>query len=111
MSFSNRDIVQDGDWMIAMILLSDVCARLGDSARAGLLYKRMLPYARTNVVIGLAAVCLGSAATSLGMLAATAGRRREAVEHFEYALGANEALRAPLWLADAVAIWPAMRAS
>jgi len=93
------DIPQDGDWMIAMILLSDVCARLGDSARAGLLYKQMLPYARSNVVIGLAAVCLGSAATSLGMLAATAGRRREAVEHFEYALGANEALRAPLWLA------------
>jgi hypothetical protein len=50
-------------------------------------------------VIGLAALCLGSAARYLGKLAAALGERGVAAEHFEYALEANARLRAPLWLA------------
>lgn len=94
-----EDVPKDLDWMIAMILLSDVCADLGDAERAALLYERLEPYADLNVVIGLAAACLGSAAGFLGKLAATMGRAERAVEHFERALAANAALQAPGCLA------------
>jgi tetratricopeptide (TPR) repeat protein len=93
------DIPNDGDWMTAMTLLSEVSVGLDDAERAALLYDRLLPYARANVVIGLAAICYGSTARFLGKLAATMGRRGEGVEHFERALRSNEALRAPVWLA------------
>jgi tetratricopeptide (TPR) repeat protein len=89
------DIPKDLDWMIAMVLLSDVCADIGDGDRAALLYARLEPYADVNVVIGLAAVCLGSAASFLGKLAATMGRLEVARRHFERALQANSALGAP----------------
>jgi tetratricopeptide (TPR) repeat protein len=94
-----EDIPKDLDWMITMILLSDVCADLDDGDRAGLLYAKLEPYADVNVVIGLAAACLGSAASFLGKLAATMGRPDEARRHFERALEANAALGAPGCLA------------
>jgi len=94
-----EDVPRDLDWMIAMTLLSDVCADLGDARRAALLYAALEPYADVNVVIGFAAVCLGSAASFLGKLAATMGRRDLAAEHFERALAANAELRAPACLA------------
>ncbi len=93
------DVPTDLDWMIAMTLLSDVCADLGDGDRAALLYRRLEPYADVNVVIGLAAVCLGSAESFLGKLAATMGRAEVARGHFERALAANARLRAPGCLA------------
>jgi DNA-binding SARP family transcriptional activator/tetratricopeptide (TPR) repeat protein len=94
-----EDVPKDLDWMIAMTLLSDVCADLGDAERAALLYDRLEPYADINVVIGLAAVCLGSAAGFLGKLAATMGRGELAVEHFERAMAANAELQSPGCLA------------
>jgi DNA-binding SARP family transcriptional activator len=93
------DIPRDLDWMIAMTLLSDVCADLGDAARAKLLYARLEPYADVNVVVGLAAACLGSTASFLGKLAATMGRCDLAASHFEHALARNAALKAPACLA------------
>jgi tetratricopeptide (TPR) repeat protein len=93
------DVPKDLDWMIAMTLLSDVCADLGDAERAALLYAKLEPYGEVNVVIGLAAVCLGSTASFLGKLAATTGRADRASEHFERALAANAGLRAPICLA------------
>jgi tetratricopeptide (TPR) repeat protein len=94
-----EDVPKDLDWMIAMTLLSDVCADLGDAARARLLYARLEPYADVNVVVGLAAACLGSAASFLGKLAATMGRLDLAAGHFEHALAANTRLKAPACLA------------
>jgi DNA-binding SARP family transcriptional activator/tetratricopeptide (TPR) repeat protein len=93
-----EDIPRDLDWKIAMILLSEVCAELGDGPRAARLYAKLEPYAATNVVIGLAVVCLGSTESFLGKLAATIGRHREAADHFERALVANTALEAPVCL-------------
>jgi hypothetical protein len=72
---------------------------LGDGERAAQLYDLLLPFRDVNVVIGIGAMCEGSAARYLGLLAACTGARREAVEHFEQALIANAALRAPLHLA------------
>jgi len=94
-----EDVPRDLDWMIAMTLLSEVCAELGDARRAALLYAALEPYADVNVVIGFAAACLGSAASFLGRLAATMGRPDLAAQHFERALQVNEELRAPGCLA------------
>jgi len=96
---SFADIPQDGDWMIAITLLADVVADLRDAPRAALLYDMLAPYRRQNVVIGLAAACLGSAARYLGRLAATAGRNDQAAELFEDALHANARLGAVVELA------------
>ena len=93
------DVPKDLDWIIAMTLLSDVCADLGDARRAALLYAMLEPYAEVNVVIGFAAVCLGSAASLLGKLAATMGQPELAAHHFERALIANAELPAPGCLA------------
>ncbi len=94
-----QDIPQDGDWLTAITLLADLCADIGDRERAAQLYELLLPYREVNIVIGLAAVCMGSAARFIGRLAATMGRREEAAELFEHALRANASLKAPLWLA------------
>lgn len=93
------DFLQDGDWMIAMTLLADTCAELGDARRAALLYELLAPYRSGNVVIGLAAACMGSAARYLGRLAATMGDRDLALEHLTEALEAHTALQAPVHLA------------
>ncbi len=94
-----QDIPRDGDWMTAITLLTDVAAALGDGERAAVLYELLVPYERQNVVIGLAAVCLGAASRYLGKLAATMGRERDAARHFEHALSANERLGAVVELA------------
>jgi DNA-binding SARP family transcriptional activator/tetratricopeptide (TPR) repeat protein len=93
------DIRFDGDWMTTVAVIADVAAELADVDRAGLLYELLAPYADRNVVVGLAALCLGSVASYLGKLAATLGHDREAAEHFERALVANARLRAPVCLA------------
>jgi tetratricopeptide (TPR) repeat protein len=94
-----QDIEQDGDWMTSITLLADCCADLGDAERAQDLYELLTPYREANVVIGLAVVCNGSAARYLGRLAATMGSERDATAHFERALVADAALKAPVCLA------------
>jgi DNA-binding SARP family transcriptional activator len=94
-----RDIPEDGDWLTAITLLADCCADLGDRERAAQLHDLLIPYREVNIVIGLAAVCTGSAARYLGRLATTMGHDEDAADHFERALQANAALSAPLWLA------------
>ena len=94
-----EDIPHDGDWMMTVTLVSEVSAGLGDAPTAARLYELLTPFAQLNVVIGLAALCLGSTARYLGKLAAVLGERGAAAEHFDHALDANARLRAPLWLA------------
>jgi tetratricopeptide (TPR) repeat protein len=93
------DIPPDGDWMIAMTLLSDLATELGDAERAARLYELLLPYGRGNVVIGLGAVCLGATARYLGRLATTMGEEAEAVQLLERALERNTTLKAPVLIA------------
>jgi hypothetical protein len=94
-----EDIPQDGDWMTAITLLAELCVGVGDAGRAALLYELLSPYASANVMIGFAVMCLGPAARFLGKLSATAGREEEAREHFERAVHACIALKAPVCLA------------
>jgi tetratricopeptide (TPR) repeat protein len=93
------DIPPDGDWMIAMTLLADVASGLGDSERAGRIYELLLPYGRGNVVIGLAAVCMGATARYLGRLATAMGEQAEAIQLLERALERNVILKAPIQIA------------
>jgi tetratricopeptide (TPR) repeat protein len=110
-----RTVPRDGDWMVMAALAADVAANLSDVRRAGLLYDLLLPFARTNVVIGLGAVCLGSTSRYLGRLALTLGRRAQAVAHLREAVAANSSLGAvvPLahsWLDVAQALGPGAEA-
>jgi DNA-binding SARP family transcriptional activator/tetratricopeptide (TPR) repeat protein len=93
------DVPRDGDWMIAMTVLAEVAVALKDAGWAQCVYDLLLPYRNTNVVIGIAAVCLGSTARYLGRLALVVGDRATGLEHLEQALVANEALGAALQLA------------
>jgi DNA-binding SARP family transcriptional activator/tetratricopeptide (TPR) repeat protein len=94
-----ENIPEDGDWLIAITLLADCCVELQDRDRSALLYELLVPYSGANVVIGLGAVCLGSAQRYLGRLAAAMGRTEDAERHYEQALEANATLKAPVCLA------------
>jgi tetratricopeptide (TPR) repeat protein len=85
---------RDANWINAMDELAQVCAALGDGERAALLYERLAPYERHNVVIAFAEACEGSVARYLGMLAATMRRWDAAARHFDAALAMNAALGA-----------------
>jgi tetratricopeptide (TPR) repeat protein len=93
------NIPHDGDWLTAITLLAEAAVALKDRERAARLYELLRPYGAGNVVIGLAAVCLGAAARFLGGLAATVGDEHAAAEHFKLALEVNSALRTPVFLA------------
>jgi tetratricopeptide (TPR) repeat protein len=93
------DIRRDGDWITTMTLLCEVCAAVGDVARAPALYEAMVPYEAVNVVAGLGVACLGPVARVLGKLAATMGQSREAARHFERALEISARLASPVLLA------------
>lgn len=85
---------RDANWLNAMDELAQVCAVLGDRERAAMIYERLAPYERHNVVIGFAEGCEGSVARYLGVLAATVARWDEAARHFDAALAMNTALGA-----------------
>jgi predicted ATPase/class 3 adenylate cyclase/DNA-binding CsgD family transcriptional regulator len=93
------DLPRDSLWMACMTYLTDVCAFLGDTARAATLYQLLLPYAGRTVVIGNATACYGAVSRYLGLLAATMERWEEAAQHFEDALAMNTRMGARPWLA------------
>ena len=92
-------VPRDGDWMVVTALAADLAHALDDAERAAILYELLEPYADTNVVIGLGAVCLGATSRYLGRLALTLGRREEAVAHLRHAVAANASLQATIELA------------
>jgi DNA-binding SARP family transcriptional activator/tetratricopeptide (TPR) repeat protein len=92
-------IPEDGDWMTAATLLADTVPLLGEPDWAAQLYELLLPYRTTNVVIGIAAACLGSTARYLGRLAMATGDRETALAHLELALRNNTALQARVQIA------------
>jgi hypothetical protein len=111
-----RDIPRDGDWLVAMAMLSDLSVGLGDVDRGALLYEELLPFADSNVVVGMAVACLGSVSRFLGKLAWLCGRGEDAARHFEQALVGNRELNSPVLVAHteldyAVALGPGARAS
>ena len=92
------DIPQDDMWAAAITFLVEVCASLGDSDRAEVLYRVLSPYAGYAVVASEWA-SFGAASRFLGQLAATRREWQEAESHFQQALTMNARMGAKPWLA------------
>jgi tetratricopeptide (TPR) repeat protein len=88
------DLLPDANALVMLVFLAEIVAALGDAERARLLHPRLLPHRDRNVLTSIAAVCHGSAARYLGLLAATMGDADAAVRHYETALAANARLGA-----------------
>ncbi len=87
----------DANWLIAITLMAEVCGALGDSVRAGELYRLLEPYSGRNVVVGRNATCNGSASRLLGILAAARGEYELAEGHFEDAQTMHSSMGARPW--------------
>lgn len=90
-------VARDDLWITCMVFCAETCATLGDAARAKTLYKLLLPYAE-QAACHAQAICFGSAAVYLGMLAETMGTSDVARSHYEFAISKNRAMQA----------WPAL---
>jgi tetratricopeptide (TPR) repeat protein len=89
---------RDGNWPIAMALLSEVCAFLGDTERAEILYEALRPWEDFCIMIGPAIDSYGAASRCMGRLAASMGRWGDAERHFEHALKKNTEMGAGRWI-------------
>ena len=87
------DIPRDALWLVAMSLLAELCALLGDRPRARRLYELLIPYEGRNVV-SMGAAYLGPVARYLGLLAMTIGEAERALGHLETARSAAERMGA-----------------
>jgi DNA-binding SARP family transcriptional activator len=94
------EVPKNALWLGSIVLLSQVCAFLGDRRRAAILYAILKPYARVNGVLGYGATCTGSTSRYLGLLATTLRRWDDAAAHFEDALNMNAAMGAGPYLAQ-----------
>lgn len=83
-------LVRDGVWVASVAYVGLVCSRLGDAARAPLLYDLLRPYAGRNLLVGTSIACFGAADTLLGSLCTVMRRWDDAGRHFEAALAINE---------------------
>src|SRR5271166_4046130 len=70
--------------------LAEVCAALGDAARASALYRLLLPWQGRNIVMGGGTGCWGSSGRFLGLLAGLEGNWLAAEGHFAEALAMNQ---------------------
>jgi hypothetical protein len=77
----------------------DICTFLEDRARAHTLYRILIPFAGSNVVVGNGTACYGALSRYLGALASTLERWDDAARHFEDALEMNARMDARTWLA------------
>ena len=84
---------------LTLSYLAEVCARLGDAARAEWLYHELLPYRDNMILAPVATVCCGAAARYLGMLAGTMENWTASEELFETAVALDERMHAWPWLA------------
>jgi DNA-binding CsgD family transcriptional regulator len=81
------DITRDWLWLCTLILVSEACVALGDSARATTLYNLLLPYPEQHCSDG--AFCPRPVASTLGLLSHCMGRYDDAERHFVTARAAN----------------------
>ncbi len=88
---------RDANWLIAVTLLAEVCAALGDAERAGELYALLAPYSGRNVVVGRNATNNGCASRLLGALAGVRHEWDLAERHFDEAQAMHEHMGARPW--------------
>jgi len=89
---------RDNEWLLALSLISPVCAVFGDVDRAAILYELQLPFADRHAY-GHAEGTAGSVSRALGILAGVLGRSDDAERHFRDALEMNERMGALPWVA------------
>ena len=86
-------ICRDDMYLTCLAFCAETCCALGDARAAEVLYPLLRPYGR-QTANHPTAVCFGSAALYLAMLASTANWPDLAREHFDQALMLNRAMRA-----------------
>jgi predicted ATPase/DNA-binding winged helix-turn-helix (wHTH) protein len=87
----------------AIAMSCELAARLGDKDRAEALYEVAVPAANGCAVIGYGVGYFGSMARYVGLVAATTGRRSEALDLLTRAVADETARRALSWRAYALA--------
>lgn len=92
-------IPRDGNWLVALSLLSEACAAVGAARAAEELYAVLCPHAGHHVMVGAGAAYFGLAAHHAGVNAATAGRLDDARRHLGEAVSLYERIGARTWLA------------
>ena len=90
----------DAEWLLAMSLLTDPCARLGNRRAAARLYSILLPYECLYAQAPVEAV-FGSVGRGLGVLATALGRFDDGERHFDVAIETERRMGARPWLAHA----------
>jgi tetratricopeptide (TPR) repeat protein len=88
----------DEEWLVALSLLADTCAFLGDLERAAVLYHQLAPYADRNAVAWPEGAT-GAVARPLGVLASMLSMEETAENHFEDAIALNRRIGAGPWVA------------
>jgi DNA-binding CsgD family transcriptional regulator len=82
-------LARDGVWAASTAYLAEVCAMLGDAARAERLYALLRPYSGCNLLAGTSIACVGAADLLLARLAFTQRHWDAAERHFQAALAFN----------------------
>jgi len=93
-------VPRDQEWLLTATLLSQTCLALHDTARAGQLYRLLMPFA-DRVASDVHEGSAGAVARTLGLLAAALGLEDEARAHLEAAIAINEKTEAVAWAAHA----------
>ena len=93
------NLPRDASWVVTMANLAYICSYINDVRRAAILYDLLLPFAPRQLVIGGAAIGVGSIFRFLGILATTMSRWEEAVSHFEGGLLMNNRIGAKPFVA------------
>jgi tetratricopeptide (TPR) repeat protein len=90
---------RDMTWLACVVLWAQVCASVGDAARAEDLYELLVPFADQVVYTGISV--WGDVGHALGRLATVAGRHADAARHLGASATRYARIGAPVWLARA----------
>jgi tetratricopeptide (TPR) repeat protein len=94
-------VQRDQAWLLAMTLLADIAAIVGNAEQVKTLYEMLRPYAA--LVAGSDHIRIGSVARYLGLLAAALSRLDEAVLFLQESAEADDRIGALPWSAHAKA--------
>lgn len=95
----DAELTRNVDGRSAAALAAEACALLKDARLALRFYELLLPRDGLCILGGRGVYFRGAAARYLGLLAATLGRKEDAVRHLEDALEMNTRAQAPPWIA------------
>ena len=86
------DLPRSSGWLVAMYGAAEAADLLQDREVAGEAYELLAPFAERPMTASLAVTCFGSTHHALGVASLTVSEHARAVEHFQSAVRANQAL-------------------